>query len=127
MMAAYMCGPEQAFFRAGGNPTPEDPEFPLHEYYRQAYYLLEAQRYKTDNAQSIVNRSRLAADLKAFYELLYGRERGELDRMRKFKEFIMVKHPALFKTWEDLEGTHSGDGTDKHKTKEKGDQDGTAD
>jgi len=126
MLAAYSCGPEQAFYRAGGNPVPEDPEFPLREYYRQAYYILEAQRYKSDSGQSIANRSRLAADLKAFYEMLYGRERGELDRMRKFKEFIMVKHPALYKTWEDLEGTHSGDGTDRKETKPKGDEDGSA-
>jgi hypothetical protein len=121
LIAAYLCGPEQAFYRAGFNPMPEDPQFPLRDYYRQAYYVLEASRYKPDTAAWIMMRSRMANDLKAFYELLYGGEKGRQDRDSSFREFVMKKDPAMYKTWEDMQGTHTGDGTEKSK-KKKGDQ-----
>lgn len=123
LLASYLSGPEQAFYRAGFNPMPEDPQFPLRDYYRQAFYVLESSRYKPDTAVWISMRSRMANDLKTFYELLYGGEKGRQDRDASFREFVMKKDPSLYKTWEEMQGTHSGDGMEKTtKKQKKGDQ-----
>jgi len=119
LLAAYLCGPEQAFYRAGANIDPPDPQYPLREGYRQLSFLLDSLRFSPDLSQDMCNRSRLLADIKSVYDLLYSVDRGEQDRNRRAKEFLMEKYPALYKKWEEMEGTHSGDGTDKKRLKAK--------
>lgn len=118
MMSAYYCGADQAMYRVGGNPKIADPKLPLREANRQAYWVLQALRYEPDTSENIKLRSRIGQDLRALHDAIHGEGADTDEQLRKFRQFLVEKHPAAVAQWDELAGPHgsySGDG--------KGDQD----
>lgn len=128
LMASLYCGEEQAMYRIGRNPKMGDPQRPLREAYRQTFFRLQLLRYWPDTSNTVSAASKLIRDAKQLYELLYGQEgTGFEQQLKKFRQFLLVKHPAAIETFDGMlseEGSYSGDGSEKkdQKTK-KGDQD----
>lgn len=116
LMGAYHCGPDQAMYRVGGNPRISDPKKPLREANRQAYWVLQALRYKPDTSDNIKLRSRIARDLLMLHDAIHGEGADTDAQLKKFRQFLLEKVPTAVEEWDSIvgpEGSYSGDGKER--------------
>lgn len=95
LLSSYSGSPAQALYRAGFNPR-IDGKRALTDVQRSIHFRLEATRSMPDNAETAGIISRLAKELAAIHQVLYGEGAGLEEVLRKFQQLRMAnKDPGV--------------------------------
>jgi len=89
LLSAYSGSPAQALYRAGFNPR-IDGKRALTDVQRSIHFRLEATRSMPDNSETASIISRLAKELAAIHQVLYGEGAGLEEVLRKFQQLRMA-------------------------------------
>jgi hypothetical protein len=127
-MSSLYCGEQQALYRAGFSPK-VDGNRALKEAYRQAFFRLEALRFKPDTKDTTSSYSVLTTRMLGLHEVLYSGGTGLQDQLKEFRSIMMKTKDPVVKSITDVidklaGGSYTGDGSDEKPSKkdDEGDQ-----
>lgn len=111
-IAPLMCGEQQALFRAGLNPK-YDYRQAIRDMHRQGSFRMQYLAFQPDDPRTVELYAKLAREVRASHEILYGEGGGYEERLAEVRHWILQHREMVIPDINDLvgrNGSYSGDG-----------------